>query len=61
MTGNLDVEDVGERLHPFGALALLAAVEQLLAGARRFVLRQAGGQQLLGEASNSSSLRRSGR
>ena len=46
---NLDVEDVRQRLHQFAALALLAAIEELLAGLRRFILRQAGRQELLGE------------
>ncbi len=47
--GNLDVEDVRQRLQDLGAAALLAAVEKLLARLRRFVLHQAGGQKLLAE------------
>ena len=48
--GDLDVEDVGQGLHPLGAAALLAAFEELLAGLRRLVLGQPRGQELLGEA-----------
>src|SRR5262249_33497514 len=47
--GNLDIEDVGQRLHPLGAQTFLAAVEELLAGPRRLVLRQPGGEELLGK------------
>ena len=47
--GDLDVQDVGERLHPFAAFAFLAAIEQLFAGLGRFVLGQAGRQKLLAE------------
>src|SRR5207253_10332203 len=39
----------GERLHPLGAAALAAALVELVAGARRLVLRQAGVEQLLAE------------
>src|SRR5262245_4732644 len=46
---NLDVENVGEGLHPLGAQTLLAPVEQLLAGAGRLVLGETRGQQLLAE------------
>ena len=47
--GQLDVEDVGQRLHPFAAPAFVALLVQLFAGARRLVLRQAGVDELLRE------------
>ena len=46
---NFDVENVGEGLNPFAAFLFPAAVVELLAGARRFVLGQAAGEKLLGE------------
>src|SRR5439155_1236317 len=47
---DLDVEDVGKGLRELAAAALLAAIEQLLAGLRRLVLDETCREELLREA-----------